>query len=215
MNTSDLNFHTVKQIDDFLNSGEIPARPTSDNGKRFALQHTRNILIDRLKTRLAIANGCDGAITGSKRADFLLDTGFYNYESLCKHISNSSGYSKDPVRPSKETEDSLRGFMAALLDNIAGISKAKFVFCDESAEIIIKTDDGLELSFELFYDSLGEMTVHTGIPNGTSRDGNTKYVFFVATIPAFSEHKALEFYREAIRENMTRKALSLVRGIAK
>ena len=131
MNTADANFYTVKQIDDFLKTDEILAQSTSDSGKWFALQHTRNILIDRLKTRLAIANGCDCAITGSKRADVLLDKGFYNYENLCKHIHTSYGYSKDPWRPSQETEDSLRGFMAALLDNIAGISKAKFVFCDE------------------------------------------------------------------------------------
>lgn len=214
MNTADVNFHTVKQIDDFLHTDEIIARSTSDNCKWFALQHTRNNLIDRLKTRLAIANGCDGAIAGSKRADVLMDKGFHNYENLCKHIRNTYGYSKDPVRPSKETEDSLRGFMAALLDNIAGISKAKFVFCDESAEILIKADDGLELSFELFYDSLGEMTVHAGIPNGTTRDGHTKYDFVTTTtIPAFSEPKALEFYRKVNRDNMTRKALSLIRGI--
>jgi hypothetical protein len=214
MNTADVNFYTVKQIDDFLNTDEIIAQSTSDNRKWFALEHTRNILIDRLKTRLAIANGCDGAIAGSKRADVLLDKGFHNYETLCKHI-RISYCCKVPVRPSKETEDSLRLFMAALLDNIAGISNAKFVFSDESAEILINTDDGLELSFELFYDSLGEMIVHAGIPNGTTRDGHPKYDFLATTIPAFSESKALEFHRKAIRENMTRKALSLVRGIAK
>lgn len=213
MNTADVNFYTVKQIDDFLDTDEILAQSTSDNGKWFALQHTRNNLVDRLKTRLAIANGCDGAISGSKRADVLLDNGFYHYEKLCKHIRNS--YGKDPVRPSKETEDSLRLFMAALLDNIAGISKAMFVFCHESAEIIVKTDDGLELSFELFYDSTDEMTVSAGIPNGTTRDGHTRYDFLAATIPAFSESKALDFYRKASRENMTRTALSLIRGLTK
>lgn len=215
MNTADVNFYTVKQIDDFLNTDEILAQSTSDYCKWFALQHTRNILIDRLKTRLAIANGCDGAISGSKRADVLLDNGFYHYEKLCKHIRYSYGFGKDPVRPSREIEDSLRGFMAALLDNIAGISKATFVFCYESAEIVIHTDDGLELSFELFYDSLDQMIVSAGIPNGTTRDGHPRYDFLAATIPAFSETKALEFHRKASRENMTRKALSLVRGIVK
>ena len=214
MNTTDVNFYTVKQIDDFLNTDEVIAQSTSDNCKWFALQHTRNQLIDRLKTRLAIANGCDSSIPGIKRAEVMMDKGFYNYETLCKHISTSYGDSNNPVRPSQETEDSLRGFMAALLDNIAGISTAKFVFCDESAEIIIKTDDGLDLSFEVFYDSLGEMAVAAGIPNGTSwGDGQPKYDYFAIAIPAFSEPKALEFYRKVNRENMTRKALSLVRGI--
>ena len=226
MNTADVNFYTVKQIDDYLDTDEVltrcsllekwgfgPAKIEDGSDPWFALEHTRNSLIDRLKTRLAIANGCDGAIPGSKRADVLLDKGFYNYETLCKHIHTSHGDSKDPVRPSQETEDSLRGFMAVLLDNIAGISTAKFVFCDESAEIIIKTDDGLDFSFEVFYDSLSEMIAHAGIPNGTSRDGHIKYDFFAISIPAFSEPKALEFYRKVNRENMTRKALSLVRGI--
>ena len=107
MNTADVNFYTVKQVDDFLKTDEILVQSTSDNRKWFALQHTRNNLIDRLKTRLAIANGCDGAIAGSKRADVLLDKGFHNYETLCRHI-RISYCSKTPVRPSKETEDSLK-----------------------------------------------------------------------------------------------------------
>lgn len=208
MNTSDVNFYTVKQIDDYLHTDEILAQSTSDYGKWFALQHTRNTLIDRLKTRLAIANGCDGAIVGSKRADVLLDNGFRNYEVICGHTGDS------PVRPSQETEDSLRGFMAALLDGIAGISAAKFVFDDESAEIVIRTDVGLELSFELLYASFDLMFVHAVLPNGTTRDGHTKYdVLDIAVIPAFSEQKALELHRKASRENMTRTALSLIRGI--
>ena len=165
MFTHDAHFYTVKQIDDFLDKhGHI-----FDWGA-VSREHTRNILVDRLKTRLAIANGMFHSIKGETQAKVLMDLGFAHYKKLVDLTSENS-WSRTLQNPPKEIEENFSKLAGDVLDKVGYITEAKFVFCDLSIEFKFHTEDDIEYSFELFYDTPEEILAVVGIPTKSSRRG--------------------------------------------
>lgn len=212
MFTDDVKFYTVKQIDDYLQTDEIILRckllekwgftPSCEQGGHpwFALEHARNELIDRLKTRLAIANGMGYTINGEKRAKVLMDTGFSKYEAMFKFGAVDVCANRHPVRPSEKIEKSFISYAGFLLDNIKGLKEAKFVFCDESIEFMFHTEDNLDYSFEFFYDTAEEMIARVGIQSkSTWSDGQKNRDYLAGSIKCFDLDAALQIVEETQR----------------
>ena len=149
--TDDAKCYTIKQIDDLLASSGMSG---------FALETERNCLIDRLKTRLAIRNKCDGNISGNKKIDVLIGAGFFNYEKLIYLIDRD----RTPVFPPNTLASGFKDMAAALLDMLEGVSGAKFVFSDESMEFKFRDSNSIGFSFEIFYDSVETVFVSAEVP---------------------------------------------------
>lgn len=187
MFTNDANFYTVKRIDKFLERNVLMFEwgVTSQ-------ENTRNILIDRLKTRLAIANGMGHSIKGEKRAKVLMDAGFANYKKVID-LTIGDGWSRTVQNPPQEIEVSFIKFAGDILDKVGGIKEAKFVFCDSSIEFKFHTEDDLDYSFEYFYDSAEEMFVSVGFPTKSSwKDGQTKRAYLAGAIKPFDLASSLQ-----------------------
>ena len=205
MFTNDVNFYTVKQIDNYLDKNA----PIYESGVA-SLEHTRNILIDRLKTRLAIANGMGHSIKGEKRAKVLMDLGFANYKKVID-LTIGDGWSRTVQNPPREIEENFSKFAGGLLDKVGGITEAKFVFCDESIEFMFHTEDNLDYSFEYFYDTTEEMIASVGIPSkSTWSNGQKKRDYLAGAIKPFDIDAALTMVENCKRELAARIALGLV-----
>ena len=205
MFTNDVNFYTVKQIDNYLDKNA----PSYEYGVA-SLEHTRNILIDRLKTRLAMANGMGHAIKGEKRAKILMDVGFANYKKVID-LTIGDGWSRTVQNPPREIEEKFINFAGDLLDKVGGIKEAKFVFCDESIEFMFHTEDNLDYSFEYFYDTTEEMIASVGIPSkSTWSDGQKKRDYLAGSIQCFDLDSALTMVENCKREIAARIALGLI-----
>lgn len=205
MFTNDVNFYTVKQIDKYLDKNG----PAYEMGV-VSLEHARNILIDRLKTRLAIANGMGHSIKGEKRAKLLMDLGFANYKKLID-LTIGDGWSRTVQNPPREIEETFCKFAGDILDKVGGIKEAKFVFCDESIEFKFKTEDDLDYSFEYFYDTTEEMIASVGIPSkSTWSDGQKKFAYIAASLKPFDLDSALTIVENCKRELAARIAFGLV-----
>lgn len=205
MFTNDVNFYTVKQIDNYLDKHAL----IYEMGVA-SLEHTRNILIDRLKTRLAIANGMGHSIKGEKRAKLLMDLGFANYKKVID-LTIGDGWSRTVQNPPQEIEEKFRIFAGGLLDKVVGIKDAKFVFCDESIEFMFHTEDNLDYSFEYFYEPTDEMIASVGIPTkSTWSDGQKKRAYLAGSIKCFDLDSALTVVENCKHELATRIALGLV-----
>jgi hypothetical protein len=205
MFTNDANFYTIKQIDKFLDRNVIMFEwgVTSQ-------ENTRNILIDRLKTRLAIANGMGHSIKGEKRAKVLMDAGFANYKKVID-LTIGDGWSRTVQNPPQEIEVSFRKFAGDILDKVGGIKEAKFVFCDESIEFKFHTEDDLDYSFEYFYDTTEEMIASVGIPTkSTWSDGQKKRAYIAASLKPFDLDSALKIVENCKSELAARIALGLI-----
>ena len=222
MYTADRKFYTVKQIDDYLDTDEVLTRcsllekwgftPTCEAGGHplFALEHVRNRLIDRLKTRLAMANGMGHSIKGEKRAEVLMSDGFSKYEDIFK-VGNVEDIKRNPVCPPEKIEKSFISYAGFLLDNIKGIKQAKFIFCDESVEFKIITEGRIELAYEFFYDSPAEIFASAAIPTlATWNDHQPKYDYIAASLRAFNTDDSMHLVKKAQRECMVRIALDVI-----
>ena len=210
MYTADRKFYTVKQIDDHLNTDTVIASFHQDQNAWFKLEHTRNHLIDRLKTRLAMANGNGASINGEKRAEVLMSDGFSKYEDIFK-LGIANDIKRNPVCPPENIEKSFIAYAGYLLDNIKGITQAKFIFCDESVELKITTEDRVILSYEFFYDSPDEIFASAAIPTvATWSDSQPKYEYIAASLRAFNTEDAMHLVRKAQRECMVRTALDVI-----
>ena len=206
MFTNDVNFYTVKQIDDFIDRHA----PIYEWGVA-SLEHTRNILIDRLKTRLAIANGMGHSIKGEKRAKVLMDLGFANYKKVID-LTIGDGWSRTVQNPPQEIEEKFRNFAGDVLDKVGYITEAKFVFCDESIEFKFHTEDDLDYSFEYFYDTTEEMIASVGIlTKSTWSDGQKKRDYLAGSIKCFDLDSAITMVENSKSELAERIALGLVR----
>lgn len=205
MFTNDVNFYTVKQIDNYLDKNA----PIYESGVA-SLENTRNILIDRLKTRLAIANGMGHSIKGEKRAKVLMDLGFANYKKVID-LTIGDGWSRTVQNPPREIEENFSKFAGGLLDKVGGITEAKFVFCDESIEFMFHTEDNLDYSFEYFYDTTEEMIASVGIPSkSTWSNGQKKRDYLAGAIKPFDIDAALTMVENCKSELAERIALGLV-----
>lgn len=205
MFTNDVHFYTVKQIDKYLDKNA----PVYEMGVA-SLEHTRNILIDRLKTRLAMANGMGHSIKGEKRAKLLMDLGFANYKKVID-LTIGEGWSRTVQNPPQEIEENFRKFAGGLLDKVGGIKEAKFVFCDESIEFMFHTEDNLNYSFEYFYDTAEEMIASVGIQSkSTWSDGQKKRDYLAGSIECFDLDSALTMVENSKSELATRIALGLI-----
>ena len=205
MFTNDVNFYTVKQIDKYLDKNG----PSYEYGVA-SLEHTRNILIDRLKTRLAMANGMGHAIKGEKRAKLLMDVGFANYKKVID-LTIGDGWSRTVQNPPQEIEENFRKFAGDILDRVGGITESKFVFCDESIEFMFHTEDNLDYSFEYFYDATEEMIASVGIPTkSTWSNGQKKREYLAGSIQCFDLDSSLTFVENCKSELAARIALGLI-----
>ena len=208
MFTNDVIFYTVKQIDKFLDNNVLIYEwgLTSQ-------ENTRNLLIDRLKTRLAIANGMGHSIKGEKRAKVLMDLGFANYKKVID-LTIGDGWSRTVQNPPQEIEENFRKFAGDLLDKVGGIKDAKFVFCDESIEFKFRTEDDLDYSFEYFYDTAEEMIASVGIPSkSTWSDGQKKRDYLAGAIKPFDLDAALTMVENCKRELARRNRWACQSGI--
>ena len=205
MFTNDVNFYTVKQIDNYLDKNG----PSYEYGVA-SLEHTRNILIDRLKTRLAMANGMGHTINGEKRAKILMDLGFANYKKVID-LTIGDGWSRTVQNPPQEIEEKFLNFAGGLLDKVGGIKEAKFVFCDESIEFMFHPEDNLDYSFEYFYETTEEMIASVGIPTkSTWSDGQKKRAYIAASLKPFDLDSALTMVENCKHELAARIALGLI-----
>ncbi len=195
MFTNDVNFYTVKQIDKYLDKNG----PSYEYGVA-SLEHTRNILIDRLKTRLEMANGMGHAIKGEKRAKLLMDLGFANYKKVID-LTIGDGWSRTVQNPPQEIEENFIKFAGDILDKVGGIKEAKFVFCDESIEFKFTTEDEITFSFELFYDTKTSFIVSAFMEP-------TK--FFATEFTAYHLQAALEYVKNVTMELVSRKEHGLL-----
>lgn len=205
MFTNDVNFYTVKQIDNYLDKNA----PIYESGVA-SLENTRNILIDRLKTRLAMANGMGHSIKGKKRAKLLMDVGFANYKKVID-LTIGDGWSRTVQNPPREIEENFIKFAGDILDKVGGIKEAKFVFCDESIEFKFHTEDNLDYSFEYFYDTTEEMIASVGIPSkSTWSDGQKKRAYIAASLKPFDIDSSLTIVENCKRELTARLAFGLI-----
>ena len=195
MFTNDVNFYTVKQIDNYLDKNA----PVYEMGVA-SLEHTRNILIDRLKTRLAMANGMGHSIRGEKRAKLIMDLGFANYKKIID-LTIGDGWSRTVQNPPQEIEENFRKFAGDLLDKVGGIKEAKFVFCDESIEFKFRTKDEITFSFELFYDTTTSFIASAFMEP-------TK--FFATEFTAYHLEASLEYVKNVTMELVSRKEHGLL-----
>ena len=195
MFTNDVNFYTVKQIDNYLDKNA----PVYEMGVA-SLEHTRNILIDRLKTRLAMANGMGHSIRGEKRAKLIMDLGFANYKKIID-LTIGDGWSRTVQNPPQEIEENFRKFAGDLLDKVGGIKEAKFVFCDESIEFKFRTKDEITFSFELFYDTTTSFIASAFMEP-------TK--FFATEFTAYHLEASLEYVKNVTMELVYRKEHGLL-----
>lgn len=195
MFTNDVNFYTVKQIDKYLDKNA----PVYEMGVA-SLEHTRNILIDRLKTRLAMANGMGHSIRGEKRAKLLMDLGFANYKKIID-LTIGDGWSRTVQNPPQEIEENFRKFAGDVLDKVGGIKEAKFVFCDESIEFMFTTEDEITFSFELFYDT-NTSFIASAFMEPTK--------FFATEFTAYHLEASLEYVKNVTMELVSRKEHGLL-----
>lgn len=206
MFTADAKFYTVKQIDDFLDKNAH----IYDWG--FASrEHTRNILVDRLKTRLAIANGNFHSIKGEKQAKVIMDLGFATYKKRVD-LTFGDGWGRTVQNPPKEIEENFSKLAGDILDEVGYITEAKFVFCNLSIEFKFHTEDDIDYSFELFYDNPEEILAVVGIPNQSSRrDGRATRDCLFGLIKCFDIDSTLTIVENSKSELAARIALGLVK----
>ena len=125
-------------------------------------------------------------------------------------FANSS--SRTVQNPPNEIEENFNKFAGDVLAKVGYITEAKFVFCDLSIEFKFHTEDDINYSFELFYDTPEELLAVAGVPTKSSqKDGRaTRYCLF-GLIKCFDIDSALTIVENSKSELAARNSLGLVK----
>lgn len=201
MMTFDTNFYTIKQIDDYLATTKL-------NG--FALEAERNRLIHRLKVRLCVANNPDlGIYPVPDIVVAVMENGFGEYSKVLSLLSKKSRHKKTPVYPLVYPPFDLKTKFVDMVVRIhakgIALNHPKFVFCDESIEILFYPLPWLKISIESFYNSPLDTYIAAIIQPSEDAIKKKKIetLYYVHKVDAYDVNALLEFIHAVmhVRDN--------------
>ncbi len=188
----DTNFYTIKQIDDYLATTKL---------KGFALEAERNRLIYRLKVRLCVANNPDlGIYSAHDIVVAVMETGFDKYGKMLSILYKKSRRKKTPVYPPFDLKTKFVDMVERIHANGIALNHPKFVFCDDSIEILFYPIPWLKISIESFYDSPLDTYVAAIIQPSEDAIKNKKIEtsYYVHKVDAFDVNALMEFIQAAM-----------------
>lgn len=192
MNTADLTFYTIKQIDAYLAKTKLEG---------FALEAKRNRLIERMKARICAATNPElGIYPARDMVIALMEMGLYKYAMANSHPHKPTVKLIQKLTPPADIETKFIDMATRLYKSGFPVRKPKFVFCAESIEMIFYVNTDVKISVEYFYDTPKYTYVSAFIEpsDSTAYEKRHTPLYYVSHYDAFEVSPIVKFISEIV-----------------